>query len=352
MDIQKINRPSPIIEELEVFELEENLQEAVEALLQGNDVLVTDYFSRGLALLKELKTYLQFQFSEGNFQKQRDFRSVYQKYSNHILLPISEHKLAVGKAPEIGWLKILYPDLREFALPFPKVQGLNSAWQWYVKGLKTPFLKEKIFPYYGVYFPTRFDHLLLFDRWLKRYKGDNTLAYDVGIGSGILSFMMLKYGFRHIVGTDNNPNAIKSVEEAKKRNRHYHKIELLEGNLFCGDMRKADLIVFNPPWIPAQYNTQALDAAIYYDENLFPGFFAEAQRNLKPDGKLIILFSNLAKITHSSKIHPIQEEVSTGGRFVKEKVFKLSVGKPSSKTKRTQSWRAKEVVELWQLTLK
>ncbi|WP_205727987.1 hypothetical protein [Flammeovirga pectinis] len=51
------------------------------------------------------------------------------------------------------------------------VQGLNSAWQWNKKGIVLPVLRNKVHPYYGVYFPTRFDHLILFDNWLKRYEG-------------------------------------------------------------------------------------------------------------------------------------------------------------------------------------
>ena len=59
----------------------------------------------------------------------------------------------------------------EFYVPFPEVQGMNSSWQWYQKGLEVKTLDLTLHPYYGTYFPTRFDHLKLFDKWLKKYDG-------------------------------------------------------------------------------------------------------------------------------------------------------------------------------------
>ena len=100
------------------------------------------------------------------------------------------------KGPTIGWLEKLYPASGDFLLTFPQIQGLNSAWQWYTNGIVIPVLRNKIHPYYGVYFPTRFEHLVLFDNWLKRYNGLKKTAIDIGIGSGILSLMLVKHGFQ------------------------------------------------------------------------------------------------------------------------------------------------------------
>ena len=350
-ELLEVRRPEPIVAEIVVFIYNQkmNYREAIDALLEGHYVIVEDYFSTGLSLLKKLKEYITIEYPEKSFKGQRDFRSIYYDLSNRILLNVSNNELTVKKAPDIGWLKKLYPDISEFALPFPKVQGLNSAWQWYKKGLSTPVLREKIYPYYGSYFPTRFDHIELFDSWLRRYKGGRELVYDVGIGSGILSFQMLKYSFERIIGTDNNPNSIIGLEEAIKRNRKYTKIEPYYGNLFAENEDLADLIVFNPPWLPADKEVKDLDVAVYYNTDLFPAFFEEAKKHLKREGKVVILFSNLAKITNYSHTNPIQEEVMKGGRFKKELFLKRSVKQASQKTKRDQNWRSKEIVELWVL---
>ena len=348
-----LTRPQAITQELDVFvcKRKSNAAEALQMLRDGHYVLIADYYSTGLSLLRMLKDELESHLPHHTYDEQREFRSTYRKLSHQIIVPIAEHKIALRKAPSIGWLKILYPDIEHFALPFPVLQGLNSAWQWYTKGVETPVLEHKLFPYYGVYFPTRFEHLRIFDRWLQKYKGKKGFAYDIGTGSGILTFQMLRYGFRHITATDHNPNAIAGMQEEIKRRHKRLPVSLLYGDLFAGSEPEADLIVFNPPWLPATYQAQDMDSAMYYDEDLFPRFFAEAVQRLKPEGKILIFFSNLAKIHYPDVKHPIEEELKNARRFVKDSVFKKSVLPASAKTRRNQHWRRKEVVELWQLSL-
>lgn len=350
----KPNRPEPITSEIDVvpFHRKINPDVTIEALLEGGYVLIVDYYSSGLRLLRELKRIVKQEYSDKSFQGQRDFRSVYHEFTKRILLDISENRLTVKKAPEIGWLKKLYPDIRDFALPFPKVQGLNSAWQWYINGVFIPVLKGKIHPWYGSYFPTRFEHLELFEQWISKYNGTKKSAIDVGTGSGILSFQMLRHGVENIIGTDTNPNSIIGLTEAIKENKDYSNLKLIHGNLFANCNVQSEIIVFNPPWLPAKQDVEGLDEAIYYGPDLFPDFFSEAKRHLKPEGKLILLFSNLAQITSYSQGHPIKHEIAEGGRFKKELLLKKAVKPASKKTKRDQNWRSMEVVELWVLTHK
>lgn len=350
----KVNRPEPIISNIEVVAYKQrmNPQIAIDALMDGYHVLITDFYSSGLILLNELKTQLKQTYPDESFQGQREFRSTYHELSNLIVLKISNSKLNVRKAPEIGWIKRLYPELNDFLLSFPQIQGLNSSWQWYQKGIFISVLKRKIHPWFGTYFPTRFEHLQLFDEWLKKYKGEKKSSIDVGIGSGILSFQMLKHGFKKVYGTDSNPNAIVGLSEELDRHHLQSKIELYYGDLFADSNTETELIVFNPPWLPAAYQTEGIDNAIYYNDTLFPHFFSEAQKHLKPNGRIAILFSNLAQITKASKIHPIEEELSTGGRFQKESFLQKEVTPASKHTLRNQKWRASEKVELWILKLK
>lgn len=352
-DIQ-VNRPEPIVSDIEVafYKRKMDPQIAIEILLDGGFVLIVDFYSNGLALLSELKRYIKQQYSNKSFKGQRDFRSVYQNLSNKILLNISNNKLSVRKAPEIGWLQILYPELSDFALPFPKVQGLNSAWQWYKNGILIPVLEEKIHPYFGTYFPTRFEHIELFEDWLKKYCGTKTSAIDIGVGSGILSFQMLQHGFEKVIGTDINPNSIIGLTEFIKGNEKYSNLNLIHGNLFANCDILTELIVFNPPWLPASHDTEGLDSAIYYKSNLFSDFFKEAKKNLKPNGKIVLLFSNLAQITKVSEGNPIEKEIAEGGRFKLNLLLKKSVRPASKKTKRNQNWRSSEAVELWVLVHK
>ncbi len=350
----QVNRPEPIISNIDVVPYKRRMepQDAVDALVDGYYVLIVDFYSSGLTVLRELKRHIKNKHSDQSFQGQRDYRSIFRELSHRLLLVVSNNKLTVKKAPKIGWFIILYPELNEFLLPFPQVQGLNSSWQWYEKGISIPVLDKKIHPFFGTYFPTRFEHLKLFDNWLKQYKGEKKSAIDIGIGSGVLSFLMLKHRFEKIHGTDSNPNTIIGLYEDINKNKLHSKIDMVHGDLFANCNLKTELIVFNPPWIPASHDSVGVDRAIYYDANLFPRFFAEAKNHLTNEGRVVLLFSNLAQITKVSGCHPIEAELSEGGRFEKELFIQSKVSKASKKTRRNQNWRSSEMVELWVLKLK
>lgn len=347
------DRPDPITSDIPVVHYKRRMdpQFAIEALVEGHHVLIVDFYSSGLAVLNAIKQYVNEMFPDQSFQGQREARAAFRELSNRLLLKVNNHRLIVRKAPVIGWLKILYPELNDFILTFPQIQGLNSSWQWYEKGINIPVLRRKIHPWFGTYFPTRFEHLELFDHWLKLYRGEKESAVDVGIGSGVLALMLLKHGFGMIYGTDSNPNAILGIREEQKNSRFDSKTELFHGDLFAGSDVKTELIVFNPPWLPASQNTGGLDSAIYYEADLFPRFFADSAAHLKAGGRVVLLFSNLAQIAGLGEAHPVETELLTGGRFKKELYMHKKVRPASKNTKRNQHWRTDETVELWVLKL-
>ena len=352
--ISEINiyKPEPIVinKKLDIFDRSIDIQSTIDLLEAGESVLIKGFFSNGLSLLSELKKHLKKTMPNSSFQEQREFRAKYSRLSNCILIEVLDYNLVARKSPSIGWFKKLYPETSNFLLPFPQIQGLNSSWQWYKNGLSIPVLRNKLHPFYGVYFPTRFEHLILFDNWLKRYNGPKKSAIDVGVGSGVLSFQMVERGFQKVFGTDTNPNAIFGLADFMGDTKLSRKIELDLGSLFGVWNKQTELIVFNPPWLPVSHKVDRIDEAIYYNENLFPNFFEEAKKRLLPEGKLVIIFSNLAQISDVTKEHPIETELAEGGRFKLEKCYKKSVKGASEKTKRDQHWRGSEEVELWVLT--
>lgn len=346
-----INKPAPlaISEEQKTFTRGTNIESTIEDLVQGKSILITEFYSDGISLLQELHKYLKLKLPNKSFKEQHAYRAEYFKLSNLILLEIVDQKLSAKKSPSIGWLEKFYPENNHFFLTFPQIQGLNSAWQWYKNGISIPVLRNKIHPYYGTYFPTRFEHLVLFDNWLKRYKGTKKTAIDVGVGCGVLSLQMVHHGFQKVYATDTNPNAIVGLREFMGTTKLSRKIEVDLGHLFGKWEKQTELIVFNPPWLPEIQELNNIDNAIYYNKNLFPDFFTAAKKRLLPDGKLVLIFSNLAQITNVTSEHPIEKELAKGNRFQLEKCYKKSVGAASNKTKRDQHWRSLEEVELWVL---
>lgn len=350
----KPDKPKVITSEVEIISFYDKMdpREIITELIEGEYVLVEDFYYNGLEVLEELKKKLKRKYNSQNFQGQREYRSAFREASHRLLLLVIDHKLEVKKAPKIGWLKILYPEDSEFLITFPDVQGLNSSWQWFQKGIEIEILDLKIHPYYGTYFPTRFDHLHLFDKWLKSYEGRKNNAIDIGVGSGVLSYQLLQYGFSHVLGTDTNKNAIIGTTLESERLGYSDKLSLKHGDLFADCDMKADLIVFNPPWLIAKHDlAEGIDKAIYYEDDLFPRFFKQAKQHLEEDGKLILIFSNLAKVVGEDEDHPILNELNSFDRFKKELYMQRSV-KPSSKKTKRKNWRKNEKVELWVLTHK
>lgn len=347
----EVTKPEPILvgEELSSFDRRTEVSSTIEALEKGEAILINKFYSDGIFLLKEVHAYLKLQLPNTSFQEQQKYRAEYQRLSNLIVLEIVDQKISVKKSPSIGWLRKFYPKNNHFLLTLPQIQGLNSAWQWYKKGISIPVLRNKMYPYYGTYFPTRFEHLVLFDNWLRRYKGPKKTAIDVGVGSGVLSLQMVQHRFQKVYGTDINPNAIVGLTEFMGTTKLSRKIELDFAHLFGKWEKQAELIVFNPPWLPKTHNGSSIDDAIFYNKDLFPDFFVAAKKGLLPDGKLLLIFSNLAQITNVTTEHPIEKELAEGGRFQLERCFKKSVKTASNKTKRDQHWRTLEEVELWVL---
>lgn len=344
------DRPDPIVmkEKPRVLGRELSLDEAPGWLISGKPILIEDQFPAGLKVLSRLKTQIFGDTAKEEFAAYREKRGEYHMASNRLLVPIQKHRVALENAPEIGWLEKLYHDEEDFFLPFPQVQGLNSSWQWYMKGIDYPVLEEKLHPFYGVYFPTRFDHLYLFDYWLKKYSGPKTTALDLGTGCGVLAFQLLKRDVEMVYATDISPNAILSVMENANRIGVEDRLVAWRSDLFGDIDQKTDLIVFNPPWLPAQKDISGLDRAIYYEPGLFERFFEHARHHVERDGRIAILFSNSARIAGIEQIHPVEFELAENERYKKIKRIKRKAASPSKKSKRRDN-REGEYVELWEL---
>lgn len=322
---------------------------AVADALAGNKYfLVTDFFSTGVNILAALRRSLGGNEPRKSYAAERAYRAAFQGAAARLLAPIRENRLDLRRAPEIGWLQELYPDRAEFVLPFPQVQGLNSSWQWFQKGLQIPVLRRRLYPFYGAYFPTRFAHLRLFALWLKSYRGNKRFAVDVGTGCGVLAFQLSEAGWPRILATDINPNAIESVRRELARAPAKTIIRAEETDLLGTGGEPADLIVFNPPWLPGETHN-ALDVAMYYPPDMFARFFAAAAERLAPEGRVVLLFSNLQQTAGSDAEHPVRRELDGGRRFALVQRLESKADPASKKTKRRKRSPAKESVEVWEL---
>ena len=155
--------------------------------------------------------------------------------------------------------------------------------------------------------------------------------------------MLARKGFTRVRATDINPNAIESVR--RELLRHPAPLELEVGDLLGQGTELADLIVFNPPWTQGPVE-DLLDRALTFDDDLFERFFDQALVRLEPQGRVVLVFSNVIRMVQPDVPHPIEAELERG-RF--RLVEKLQRKVKPQRTGKGRPRRTREKVEVWEL---
>lgn len=318
--------------------------------MRGKKYCYEGTYGTAMAFYSWLKKQVNQWYPISDYESSRANRNMLRELSQRVFVRVANAQVDLSSAPSIPWLAEFYPNFTDFYLPFTDILGINGAWQWYNNGISYPNLQQKVHPYYGTYFPTRTEHLTLFDEWLQHSKPIEN-AMDLGTGCGVLSFYMLKHGINNILATDINPNALHSIELDLHRQGNTQKVKLLQTNFFCNiDTSKLDMVVFNPPWIPDK-TTSSIDLAMYYEENFFDRFFQSTYEVLPKGCRLLILFSTFSQVAGLSVEHPITRELSSYKRFtLVNRVQSPVTQKPSNRKNWLEEIRRNERVELWELT--
>jgi tRNA1(Val) A37 N6-methylase TrmN6 len=332
---------------LPVFRGGMNYRHVLNRLDSGPGIKVQGSYATAMAFYSWLKKRISSKHPVNNYISSRITREIINKKSSKIFVKINHHMPDLEKAPEIPWLKIFYPGNPDFLISMPDLLGMNGAWQWYDKGIKYPVLEQRLHPYYGVYFPTRTEHLILFDQWLEKNKTRFTIAADIGTGCGILSFTMARHGMKRIYATDINPNAVYSTSGEIERFRLGKTITIEQTSFFGSMEADLDLAVFNPPWIPGKCNS-ITDMGVYYGEGFFEKFFSEAANRLAPGTILIVIFSNFAIEAGITDQNPVEKAFNLNKFMLEEKITSDVTEKAKARSKNwLNQLRSKEKIELW-----
>ena len=126
------------------------------------------------------------------------------------------------------------------------------------------------------------------------------------------------------------------------------KISLVEANLFPEG--RADLIVCNPPWLPAKANT-SIERAVYDPKSqMLKGFLNGAASRLNKDGEAWLVMSNLAESIGLRSADDLQNWIKQAGLVVKEKLDTLPVhARSREQSDPLYEARSKEVTSLYRL---
>jgi methylase of polypeptide subunit release factors len=225
-----------------------------------------------------------------------------------------------------------------------------GAHEWHQKGMEISALgsapNNRIYPSYGVFSPVRGEYIqLVLDAPLP----STELAFDIGVGTGVLSAVLAKRGVKRVVGTDLDPRAMACAKENIQRLGLNSKVELTQTDLFPEG--KAPLIVCNPPWLPARASAP-IEHAIY-DENsgMLKGFLAGLAAHLAPKGEGWLILSDLAEHLGLRTRTELEEWIAAGGLKVISKTdIKAEHKKAQDETDPLHAARAAELTSLWRLS--
>ncbi len=238
------------------------------------------------------------------------------------------------------------------AVSLRELLGVVGAHEWRKKGVPMPVLGKaaRIHPHYGVFSPVRGEYVqLVKDAPLP--EAGRALAFDIGVGTGVLSAVLAKRGVQQVIGTDMSPRALACAQENIQRLGLMDKVQLQQTDLFPEG--QAGLIVCNPPWVPARAVT-TLEQAVYDDNStMLRGFLNGLRAHLLPEGEGWLILSDLAEHLGLRTREELMGWIDAAGLYV---VYRMDTQPTHSKAQDASdalhAARAAEVTSLWRLKVK
>ena len=240
--------------------------------------------------------------------------------------------------------------------------GLISAHEWRKKGVEVPALgaapNNRIHPHYGVFSPVRGEYVALVGKAplpstaVGAVPNAGLVAFDIGVGTGVLSAVLARRGVAHVVGTDQDPRALACALENLTRlgvgGRADAPVQLLQTDLFPPG--RAGLIVCNPPWLPARAGSP-IERAVYDEgSTMLLGFLNGLAAHLEPGGEGWLILSDLAEHLGLRSRAFLLAAFDAAGLCVVERLDTVPVhGKAQDATDPLHAARALEVTSLWRL---
>jgi methylase of polypeptide subunit release factors len=275
-------------------------KEALTRLAAGEWLLFEGDFHLGRQLLLSVQRRLEKKPDPSvtplaAFRAQRQARHEEHRVLGRLLVELNaSYVLSNRRAPDVRQAceEVWGPAAPEGILvSLRELLGMMGAAEWRRKGLSVPGLKGALTPHYGVFSPTRHEYVSLV---LAAPSPKGKTVFEVGTGMGVLSFILLQRGAARVVATDVEPRAVTCAQENAQKLGLADRFEVREQSLFPEG--RADLVVFNPPWLPEQPMTR-LDRAVF-DEGgeALAGFLRGLPEHLTPGGEGYLLVSNFAEL--------------------------------------------------------
>ena len=231
------------------------------------------------------------------FNRVRQVRSQRSRTLGMLLIELdADYGIALRRAPDVGQacLQAFGPAQGPSIISLRELLGVIGAHQWRLRGIDLPAVGGRIHPHYGVFAPTRSEYVdLVAQAPLPRLASQITTAFDIGTGTGVLASVLARRGVGRVIGTDSDLRALACAQENISRLGLSGRVELMQIDLY--PTGHADLVVCNPPWVPARPGS-ALERGIYdQDSRMLRGFLGGLAAHLAPQGEGWLILSDLAE---------------------------------------------------------
>lgn len=273
-----------------------------------------------------------------------------------VLIPFDQsHSIPLRRAPDVKQACTeAYGDAGQpYVTSLRELLGIVGAHEWRKKGVLIAGSEGveafRIHPHYGVFAPVRTDYVpLLVQAPLPQALSEESLAFDIGTGTGVLAVILAKRGIAHVVATENNPRAVLCAKENLQRLGLQKQVAVVDTDLF--PQGRAALIVCNPPWVPARPSS-ALEHAIFDpDSRMLRGFLEGLSSHLLPGGEGWLILSDFAEHLQLRSRQQLLDMINSAGLRVLGKIdAKPTHPKVADASDALHLARSAEVVSLWRL---
>ncbi|WP_244618176.1 methyltransferase [Rhodoferax sediminis] len=276
-----------------------------------------------------------------------------------LLLPFDAgHNLPLRRAPDVrrACTEAYGPAPEPYVTSLRELLGLIGAHEWRKKGVEIAALADpapqRIYPHYGVYSPVRGEYVgLVASAPLPALMDENSLAFDIGTGTGVLAAVLARRGVARIVATDQDPRAMACARENLAQLGLATRVDVVQADLFAPG--RAALIVCNPPWVPARPSSP-IEHAVYDPESrMLRGFLEGLAAHLEPGGEGWLILSDLAEHLGLRPRDELSAWIEAAGLRVLGRLDARPVHpKALDDTDPLHAARAAEVTSLWRLAPK
>ena len=289
------------------------------------------------------------------FNQHRQAQAQRARILDAILIPVSaDHVIPLRRAPEVtkACLEVFGNRADDYVLSLRELLGIISAHEWRKKGVVITSLKEgaqRLFPHYGVFSPIRGEYVeLVAMAPLPPALKVNSLAFDIGTGTGVLAAILAQRGIEQIIGTDQDPRALACASANIQQLGLGQQVAILNADLFPPE--KAALIVCNPPWLPARPSSP-IERAIYDpDSMMLNGFLSQLKEHLLPEGEGWLILSDLAEHLQLRSRDDLLSWIAAAGlRVIEKRNARPNHPKVSDTSDPLHQARKAEVTSLWRL---